>query len=78
MTWEHIATATTAVQAHIWRSHLEAEGIAAQVVDKTNGIFGMLAGNSLDPAQVCQLWVPLADAHKALDILFKASDPANA
>jgi hypothetical protein len=71
MEWEIVATAATSATAHIWRSRLEAAGIPAQVVPKSNSTFGVLIASAADPAQHYTLWVPLALAPDAILLLEK-------
>lgn len=67
--WEVILTTDSAHRAHIWRSRLEAEGIAAHVMPKSHSPLGVLASGMLDSALTYELWVPLSLAPKALLLL---------
>jgi hypothetical protein len=69
MNWVQIAQAGTETEAHIWRSSLEAAGIPAHVMSKSNAVFGALATGSLDSATFFEVWVPLEYAHQALGML---------
>lgn len=64
--WEPILRTDSAYRAHIWRSRLEAEGIAAHVIPKSHSPLGVLASGMLDTALTYELWVPLALAPQAL------------
>ena len=66
--WQQILVTEYMHQAHVWRSRLEAEGIAAEIVSKTNSAYGVFSW-----ARRYELWVPLELSSQALLILHDAT-----